>query len=805
MKPTIKTIILFVLFLFFISAFWPSAPAAASPSNFSITVNKNGDGNVTLNPNKPDYAPGENVILTAAPAAGWTFSNWQINHPAWWNNQWEYRLPFSIDADGYARTDLVAEIGVNLTDLLGELGVSGTVNLDSLRLVEINNTGSVLDAAVPFQFDKVGSFDPVLNARGELIFQMTGSTAANATRYYDLYFDTDNGPFPPLNFTPQVTVTTANDAGQESFQITTAAATYFYQKQAGGFSSLLDADGNDWISFDPTVGSGSAGEFRGIPNLMHPSAGGHFHPGKTTAVSVLESAGPLRATIYSSAPGTNWSTRWKIYPQFAFMRVETIDTPKYWFLYEGTPGGVLDLASDFVVRSDGTQNLANTSWTGDISADEWVYIADPVVGRSIFVTHKPYDELPDTYFPKDGLMTVLGIGRSGNTPQLSTAGDRFLVGLVDATAYNDVKPIINAAYKSMEVSVGDPQARAGTAYTQNPMTVTVTGNMVVTANFEPAVYTLTLSSIGDGQVNANPNQATYPHGTNVTLTAVPNPGWKFVNWQGGLSGAQNPTAITMTANTNIQAKFEPETYTLDTSVVGQGAVNLSPDLPAYAYNQQVTLTAVPATGWQFTSWGGDLSGTNPVQTKTITADTAVTANFTAIPYTLTWDVTGQGNVQVDPFQNSYFYGDEVTVTAVPISGWFFDSWSGALSAMDNPATLIVTGNMTFGASFVTNQTPILETIPNQQGYVNQTISFVAQAADPDGIIPALSAANLPEGATFVDNGDGSALFNWSTNSNDVGEYSITVTASDGEKSDSQVVAIVVTPYRTALPIILAWP
>ena len=47
-----------------------------NPGNFTITVNKIGQGNVTLTPAKATYACGETVTLTATPAANWRFSGW---------------------------------------------------------------------------------------------------------------------------------------------------------------------------------------------------------------------------------------------------------------------------------------------------------------------------------------------------------------------------------------------------------------------------------------------------------------------------------------------------------------------------------------------------------------------------------------------------------------------------------------------------------------------------------------------------------------------------------------------------------
>lgn len=46
------------------------------PGNFTITVNKTGQGTVTLIPAKATYACGEQVTLTATPANGWTFAGW---------------------------------------------------------------------------------------------------------------------------------------------------------------------------------------------------------------------------------------------------------------------------------------------------------------------------------------------------------------------------------------------------------------------------------------------------------------------------------------------------------------------------------------------------------------------------------------------------------------------------------------------------------------------------------------------------------------------------------------------------------
>ena len=136
---------------------------------------------------------------------------------------------------------------------------------------------------------------------------------------------------------PQVTVTdNIDDEGLSSLRIETEAGTYYYQKEAAAFSSLVDTGGNDWIGY--STAAGSAGEFRGIPNLVFPE--GQFHPGDTTAASTLLHSGPLKATIHSLTNDGQWEAVWEIYPRYA--RMTLLQTGhEYWFLYEGTPGGEL--------------------------------------------------------------------------------------------------------------------------------------------------------------------------------------------------------------------------------------------------------------------------------------------------------------------------------------------------------------------------------------------------------------------------------------------------------------------------------
>jgi len=73
------------------------------------------------------------------------------------------------------------------------------------------------------------------------------------------------------------------------------------------------------------------------------------------------------------------------------------------------------------------------------------------------------------------------------------------------------------------------------------------------------------------------------------------------------------------------------TYTLTILTVGNGTVTKNPDQPSYESGTVVQLTATPATGWVFSGWSGDLTGSaNPVDV-TVSADLTITATFVELP------------------------------------------------------------------------------------------------------------------------------------------------------------------------------
>lgn len=239
--------------------------------------------------------------------------------------------------------------------------------------------------------------------------------------------------------------------------------------------------------------------------------------------------------------------------------------------------------------------------------------------------------------------------------------------------------------------------------TNNPLTVTMNSNKNITANFTliPAsTYTLNVTAV-NGTVAKNPNQATYNSGSTVVLTATPNAGYTFTGWSGDATGAANPLSVTMNSNKNITANFElipASTYTLNATAIN-GSVTKNPNSPTYAAGSTIQLTATPNTGYTFTSWGGDATGsTNPLNV-TMNGNKEIVANFSIITYTLLV-ISVNGDVVKNPEQIEYNYGENVELTATPNSGYIFDSWSGDATGSTNPITVLMDKNKTVTANYV---------------------------------------------------------------------------------------------------------
>lgn len=141
-------------------------------------------------------------------------------------------------------------------------------------------------------------------------------------------------------------------------------------------------------------------------------------------------------------------------------------------------------------------------------------------------------------------------------------------------------------------------------------------------------------------------------------------------------------------------------FTLGTTSMGFGSITVSPDQDTYGYAEVVTLTAIPSAGWHFTEWTAGVSSVANPLTFAMVDNTQVRAFFEQDEYTLTVTVApeGGGSVVISPEQETYHYGDLVTLTPVETE-CPFGGWRGDASGMDNPLTYEIMGDTQITAIF----------------------------------------------------------------------------------------------------------
>ncbi|MCB0296515.1 MAG: hypothetical protein KDG51_15050, partial [Calditrichaeota bacterium] len=99
-------------------------------------------------------------------------------------------------------------------------------------------------------------------------------------------------------------------------------------------------------------------------------------------------------------------------------------------------------------------------------------------------------------------------------------------------------------------------------------------SVILTAIYVPA-FQLTVETAGGGSVSLNPPGGAYDSTAVVTLTALPDPGYVFIRWEGDLSGSANPDSLVMDGDKTVTAVFEQK-FALDVQTSGSGSVALNP-------------------------------------------------------------------------------------------------------------------------------------------------------------------------------------------------------------------------------------
>jgi len=192
----------------------------------------------------------------------------------------------------------------------------------------------------------------------------------------------------------------------------------------------------------------------------------------------------------------------------------------------------------------------------------------------------------------------------------------------------------------------------------------------------------------------------YDYGTEVSLTAIPDNGYRFTGWTGDVPEGQendNPLMITVDSDKSVTANFIKQ-WTLNLSAGTGGTTDPAPGSYTHDEGIEVSLTAIPDSGYRFSGWSGDASGSSNSITITMDSDKSVTANFIK-QWTLNLSAGTGGTTDPAPGSYTHDEGTEVSLTAIPDSGYKFSGWSGDASGSSNSITITMDSDKSVTANF----------------------------------------------------------------------------------------------------------
>ncbi len=267
-------------------------------------------------------------------------------------------------------------------------------------------------------------------------------------------------------------------------------------------------------------------------------------------------------------------------------------------------------------------------------------------------------------------------------------------------------------------------------------TAHISGAGTVTANFvavdSSKSYQVTFN-LGQGGSSMTPTGTkTYSGGSSVPVSAIALSGYQFSSWTNtGTISFESATSASTIAHVNsagtITANFiatQPTQNYQISWVLGAGGSSMNPTgTQSYAGGQIVPISAIPASGYQFSYWASSTasgfisfgSATSAVTTAQISGTGSITANFIQIQtgqnYQVTFSTNGGGSSSsTNPTgTQTYAAGTIVPISATAGSGYQFSSWSSTGSISFDASTsastnALINGEGSIIANFITPQT-----------------------------------------------------------------------------------------------------
>lgn len=138
-------------------------------------------------------------------------------------------------------------------------------------------------------------------------------------------------------------------------------------------------------------------------------------------------------------------------------------------------------------------------------------------------------------------------------------------------------------------------------------------------------------SVPKGHGTVTPSGGSFPKDQSVTITAIPDSGWMFDQWDGDLTGNTNPATLIMDGSKTVTANFIQDTrkyYTINLKALVGGSVKQEPEGSSLPEGTKVTFTATAIKDWRFEYFdGGSFHSPSPYTISSLNSDISLTAYF----------------------------------------------------------------------------------------------------------------------------------------------------------------------------------
>ena len=639
--------------------------------------------NLTVNPSSLSYtAAGESKTVTVTSNTSWTATSsatWLTVSPASGSNNGTITAVASANTSSSQRTATITISGSGITRTVSvtQAGVSYnlTVNPTSLSYTAAGESKTVtVTSNTSWTATSSASWLTVSPASGSNNGTITAVAAANTSTSQRTATITVSGS----GITRTVSVT---QDGATSYTLTVSPSSLSYV--AAGESKTVTVTSNtswtatssaNWLTVSPASGSNNG--------TITAVAAANTSSSQRTATITVSGSGVTRTVSVTQDGATSVPT----------YTITAIANNNAYGTVSG--GGTYQEGETVTLTATANNGYVFTSWNNGSTANPLIFTA---TGNATYIA---------TFENENNVtMYTITVESSNNQMGTVTGGGRFAAGTTIT-----IEALPNEHFRFVHWQDGN---------TDNPREITVNSSATYTASFEAIPqYTITATAGLGGTINPNGTVTVY-EGDDKDFIITADEGYRItsVTVDGNESLGQlvnnvysyniNLTEATytftnITNNHTISARFEaiPQ-YTItvlanptDAGIVSGGGT--------YYEGTVVTVEVAPYQGYVFNGW--DDNNMQIRRTITVTGNATYTANFvdasSVTLYTIT--VTSENNLfGTTTGSGTYAEGTEVTIEAIPNSGYRFSSWNNG-QITDNPYTIIVTRDENFVAYFTEN-------------------------------------------------------------------------------------------------------